>query len=148
MDSEAPAHPYEFTEPDDAQWSQYDALASRCFGHRVGDLTSLREIAISRVATREGRVVAGGTGLAVEQYFGGKPVPSACLGTGCVAPEERGHRLADLLMTERIGALRDHGAVVATLWTSSTGYARHLGFEAPVPVYGWTLPTEDLHLPQ
>jgi len=137
-------HPYAFTEPDDALWKQYDELATRCFGHRVGDITSLREQATARVATRDGRVVAGGLGLAVKQFFGGKAVPSACLGAGCVAPEERGHRLADLLMTERVQALRDCGAVVATLWTSSNAYLRRLGWQAPVPVFGWSLAAEDL----
>ena len=140
-----PDHPYTFAEPDDALWQQYDELATRCFGHRVRDITFLREQAVARVATRDGRVVAGGLALAVEQFFGGKAVPSACLAAGCVAPEERGHRLADLLMTERIHALREGGAVLATLWTSSNAYARRLGWQAPVPVFGWSLATEDLH---
>jgi len=139
-----PDHPYTFTEPGDALWQQYDELATRCFGHRVGDITSLRNRATARVAIRDGRVVAGGLGLAANQFFGGKAVPSACLGAGCVAPEERGHQLADLLMIERIQALRERGAVLATLWTSSNAYVRRLGWQAPVPVFGWSVATQDL----
>jgi predicted acetyltransferase len=135
---------YEVLEPDEQLWAQYDEMAERAFGHRVGDITALRDVAVARVATRAGRVVAGGLGLVVDQHFGGRPVPGACLGAGCVAPEERGRRLADLLMAERLRAVRDRGAVVATLWTSSTGYVRRLGFEAPTPVHAWTVPTEDL----
>lgn len=95
---------YIVAEPDDELWRQYDELATRCFGHRVGDIAALRGYASARVAIRDGRVVAGGLGLPVRQFFGGKAVPSACLGAGCVAPEERGRRLADRLMAERVQA--------------------------------------------
>jgi GNAT superfamily N-acetyltransferase len=139
-----PDNPYMFTEPDDALWQQYDQLATRCFGHPVADISALRRHATARVATRGGRVVAGGLGLGVGQFFGGKAVPSGCLGAGCVAPEERGHQLADLLLTEWLRALREHGALLATLWTSSNAYLRRLGWQAPVPVLGWTVGTDDL----
>lgn len=140
----AGGHPYAFADPDEELWDRYGQLAERAFGHPVRDIGALRDVAVARVATRAGRVVAGGLGLAVDQHFGGRPVPSACLGAGCVAPEERGYRLADLLMEQRLQAMRERGAVAATLWTSSTGYVRHLGFEAPAPVHAWTVPTEDL----
>ncbi len=140
----APFAALEFAEPDGELWAQYDTLATRCFGHRVSDLVSLRDVAQARVATRAGRVVAGGLGLLVPQHFGGRPVPGVCLGAGCVAPEARGARVAETLMAERIQAARDRGAVLASMWTSSTGYVRHLGWEAIAPVFAWEAPIDDL----
>lgn len=133
-----------FTAADAGLWQQYDELAARAYGHRVSDITDLREHADLRVATRDGRVVAGGLGVLVNQFFGGSPVPSACLGAGCVAPEERGDHLATRMAAERLRPLREDGAVISTISTSSTGYARRLGWEAPVPVFAWAVATDDL----
>lgn len=129
---------------DDELWQQYDALATRSYGHPVGDITRLRPHADIRVALRDGRVIAGGLGLLVPQFFGGAPVPSALLGAGCVAPEERGARLSVDLLAERLRHLREQGAVISTLWTTSSGYVRRLGWEAPVPVFAWSITTDDL----
>jgi predicted acetyltransferase len=134
----------EFTEADDAQWEEYDALASRAYGQPVADITRLGPHADRRVAVRAGRVVAGGMGVLVPQWFGGRPVPAASMGGGCVAPEERGVRLAARLAEERVQALMDKGAVIATLWTASNGYVRRLGWEAPAQVFSWTVPTAAL----
>ncbi|MCZ4120287.1 GNAT family N-acetyltransferase [Streptomyces sp. H39-S7] len=133
-----------FTAADDSLWQQYDDLATRAYGHRISDITALREHADLRVATRDGRVVAGGLGLLVNQNFGGSPVPSACLAAGCVAPEERGEHLAARTTTERLRPLQEKGAVISAISTSSTGYARRLGWEAPVPVFAWAVTTDDL----
>ncbi|MGH2456491.1 MAG: hypothetical protein ACRDTE_27805, partial [Pseudonocardiaceae bacterium] len=89
-------------EVDDDLWSQYDTLTTRSYGHPVPDITHLRTHADTRVALRDGRVVAGGLGLLVPQFFGGRPVPSACLAGGCVAPEERGSHLTVRMLAERI----------------------------------------------
>ncbi|MFD3381959.1 MULTISPECIES: enhanced intracellular survival protein Eis [unclassified Streptomyces] len=136
--------PITFHQADDDLCQQYDALATRSFGHPLSDIAHLRPHADIRVATRSGTVVAGGLGLLIPQHFGGAPVPSACLGAGCVAPEERGSRLAARLLTERLHALQAQGAVISSLWTASTGYARHLGWEAPAPVTAWSIATDDL----
>ncbi|GGT54991.1 spore coat protein [Streptomyces kurssanovii] len=133
-----------FAPADDGRWQQYDDLATRSYGHRVGDITDLRAHADLRVAIRDGRVVAGGLGFVIDQFFGGSPVPSACLGAGCVAPEERGHHLGARMTAERLRPLREQGAVVSTNSTSSNGYARRLGWEAPVQVFAWTIATDDL----
>ncbi|WP_234439993.1 GNAT family N-acetyltransferase [Streptomyces bicolor] len=125
-------------------WQQYDALATRSYGHPVDDITRLSQQADIRVAVRDGRVIAGGLGLLVPQFFGGAPVPSALLSAGCVAPEERGARLSVDMLAERLRHLRDRGAVISTLWTTSSGYVRRLGWEAPVPVFAWSIATEDL----
>ncbi|WP_338676006.1 GNAT family N-acetyltransferase [Streptomyces sp. SCSIO 30461] len=133
-----------FTPADDNLWEQYDQLATRAYGHPIGDITHLREHADLQVAIRGSRVVAGGLGLLVDQFFGGAPVPSACLGDGCVAPEERGDHLAADMTANRLRPLIDRGAVISTIVTSSTGYARRLGWEAPVDVLAWATSTDDL----
>ncbi|MEU9331616.1 GNAT family N-acetyltransferase [Streptomyces sp. NPDC048290] len=132
-----------FAPADDGLWEQYDQLATRAYGHPVGDITHLREHADLQVAVRGGRVVAGGLGLLVDQFFGA-PVPSGCLGDGCVAPEERGEHLAAGLATERLRPLIERGAVISAIVTSSTGYARRLGWEAPTGVFAWAVATDDL----
>ncbi|MCK7624432.1 GNAT family N-acetyltransferase [Streptomyces sp. RS10V-4] len=133
-----------FAPADDALWQQYDQLATRAYGHPLQDITHLRNQADLQVALRGSRVVAGGLGLLVNQFFGGAPVPSACLGDGCVAPEERGDHLATRMTTERLRPLIDQGAAISTISTSSTGYARRLGWEAPVDVLAWAVATDDL----
>lgn len=133
-----------FVAADDGLWQQYDELATRSYGHSVGDITHLRGHADLRVATRGGRVVAGGLGLLIPQFFGGSPILSACLGAGCVAPEERGGRLATRMTAERLRPLREQGAVISAISTASNGYARRLGWEAPVPVFAWSVTTDDL----
>ncbi|MFD5268826.1 enhanced intracellular survival protein Eis [Streptomyces sp. NPDC058335] len=133
-----------FAPADEALWQQYDRLATRSYGHQVGDITDLREHADLQVSIRDGQVVAGGLGFVVDQFFGGSPVPSACLGAGCVAPEERGQHLAARMTAERLRPLRERGAVISATSTSSNGYARRLGWEAPVQVFAWTVATDDL----
>ncbi|WP_406054198.1 hypothetical protein OG462_41890 [Streptomyces sp. NBC_01077] len=70
----------EFTEADDARWEEYDALARRAYGQPVPDITCLGPHADRRVAVRGGRVVAGGMGMLVPQWFGGRPVPAGDTG--------------------------------------------------------------------
>ncbi|HEX6467875.1 MAG TPA: GNAT family N-acetyltransferase [Streptosporangiaceae bacterium] len=129
---------------DDQLWSQYCDLAIRSYGHPIPDLALLRPHADARVALRGGRVVAGGLGLLVPQHFGGRLVPAACMAGGCVAPEERGRHLTTHMLTERIRPLQDQGAVLATVWTTSTGYGHRLGWAAPAQTFTWTVPTEEL----
>ncbi|MFI8943182.1 enhanced intracellular survival protein Eis [Streptomyces syringium] len=133
-----------FAPADDGRWEQYDQLATRAYGHPIGDITHLREHADLQVAVRGSRVVAGGLGILVDQFFGGAPVPSACLGDGCVAPEERGEHLATDMTAELLRPLTERGAVISTISTSSTGYARRLGWEAPTNVLAWAVATDDL----
>ncbi|MEU7480532.1 GNAT family N-acetyltransferase [Lentzea sp. NPDC042327] len=123
---------------------QFADVAARSYGHPISDIEHLGEHADLRVALRDGTVIAGGLGLLVDQYFGGNPVPSACLSAGCVAPEERGEHLATHMVAERLAPLRDRGAVISTMSTAVNGYARALGWQAPVPVFGWSVTTDDL----
>ncbi|MEU4013424.1 GNAT family N-acetyltransferase [Streptomyces pseudogriseolus] len=133
-----------FIPADDDLWERYDQLATRAYGHPIRDIAHLREHADLQVAVRGGRVVAGGLGLLVDQFFGGALVPSACLGDGCVAPEERGDHLAADMTRERLRPLIERGAVISAIVTSSTGYARRLGWEAPTGVLAWTVAADDL----
>ena len=136
--------PLTVIEADEGLWSEYDTLATRSYGHQIADINRLYDHADTRVALRGGRVVAGGVGLLVPQFFGGRPVPSACMASGCVAPEERGKHLAVHMLTERIRPLQEQGAVLATLWTTSTGYAHRESWEAPTQVFTWSVPTDEL----
>ncbi|WP_218005886.1 GNAT family N-acetyltransferase [Actinomadura hibisca] len=129
---------------DEALWNRYTDLATRSYGHPIPDLAHLQPYADTRVALRGGQVIAGGLGLLVPQYFGGRPVPAACMAAGCVAPEERGRHLTTRLLADRIRPLRDQGAVLATVWTTSSGYGHRLGWAAPAPAFTWTIPTEEL----
>ncbi|MEH6373909.1 GNAT family N-acetyltransferase [Streptomyces sp. KLMMK] len=131
-------------EADDARWDEYNSLATRSYGHRVADIARLRPRADARVALRDGRVVAGGIGLLVPQYFGGQPVPSASLACGCVAPEERGSHLWVRMVDERLRPLQEQGAVLATAWSTSTGYGNRMGWAAPTQVFSWAVPTDEL----
>lgn len=133
-----------FVQAHDELWQEYDVLAQRAYGQPVDDIMRLGAYADRRVAVRDGRVVAGGLGLLIPQWFGGRPVPSASMACGCVAPEERGQQLAARLIAERLRPLQEQGAVLATLWTASTSYVRRLGWEAPTQVYSWTVPTDQL----
>ncbi|MFE0055411.1 GNAT family N-acetyltransferase [Streptomyces sp. NPDC059003] len=138
------ARPLITVEADDELWWKYEALAQRAYGHPVEDIMLLGPHADRRVAVREGKVIAGGIGLLIPQHFGGRPVPCASMTCGCVAPEERGEQLAGRLIAERLQPMRERGAVLATLWTASNGYVRHLGWQAPAPVFSWTVATDEL----
>lgn len=133
-----------FVEADDTLWEEYDALARRAYGHPVQDIMRLGGHADRRVAVRDGKVIAGGLGMLIPQFFGGRPVPAASMACGCVAAEERGNRLAVSMTAERLQPLQEQGAVLATLWTASTGYVRRLGWEAPAQVYSWTVTADEL----
>ncbi|MFE0460411.1 enhanced intracellular survival protein Eis [Kitasatospora sp. NPDC058965] len=122
----------------------YDALATRSYGHPVPAIRQLAGRVDTRIAVRGGKVVAGGLGFLTGQHFGGRPVPTACLGSGCVAPEERGEHLAHRMLEERIRPLREQGAVLATVWTALTKYARRMGWQAPAPAATWQVPADAL----
>lgn len=136
--------PMVVVEADDALWQEYQDLTLRGYGHRVEDVARLRAHADARVAVRDGRVIGGGLALALPQFFGGCPVPGACLAGGCIAPEARGSRLWSTLLDERLRPLKEQGAVLATAWTASTGYGHRMGWAAPSQVYSWTVPTAEL----
>ncbi|MFJ2812940.1 GNAT family N-acetyltransferase [Streptomyces sp. NPDC087294] len=131
-------------EADDALWQEYQDLTVRSYGHRVEDVARLREHGDARVAVRDGRVIGGGLALAVPHFFGGRPVPGACLAGGCIAPEARGSRLWSTVLEERLRPLKEQGAVLATAWTASTGYGHRMGWAAPSQGYSWTVPTDEL----
>jgi predicted acetyltransferase len=133
-----------YSQASEEQWDEFIALAKRSYGHEIQDAELLRDVADKRVAVRAGTVIAGGIGLVVEQFFGGKPVMSGLLSAGCVAPEARGDRLAIQLVAERAEALRAHGAVVSSIWTSSNEYGRQMGWEAACNVYSWQVRADDL----
>ncbi|MGI5192125.1 GNAT family N-acetyltransferase [Streptomyces sp. CA-288835] len=109
----------------------------------VARIAAEAEERFTRLTATE-QYIAGGLGLLAPQYFGGAPVLSALLSAGCVAPEERGARLSVDRLAERLRHLREQGAVISTLWTTSSGYVRRRGWEDPVSVFAWSITTDDL----
>ncbi|MGW4955437.1 GNAT family N-acetyltransferase [Streptomyces parvulus] len=128
----------------DEHWQHYDAVATRSYGHPVADISLLRHHADLRIAVVRGEIAAGGLSLSGHQYVGGRPVPAALLGAGCVAPEHRGSHLSTRMIAERLRPLQEQGAVLATLWTAATGYVQRMGWAAPVQALSWTVPTDEL----
>lgn len=128
----------------EALWRDFQSLAERAYGQPIADIARLYSHADARVALHEHRVIAGGLGMLVPQFFGGHPLPAACLACGCVAPEERDQQLWTRMIEERIRVLQAQGAVVATAWSSASGSGHRLGWGAPTSVFTWTVPTEQL----
>nr|WP_272923948.1 GNAT family N-acetyltransferase [Streptomyces sp. SID3343] len=105
----------------------------------------MRPHALTRVATENGRVLAGAMGIPVPQFFGGRAVPSACVSAVCVAPEARGRGIAGRLMAELVRGLRDeHGAAAVSLWTPSVGLYRRWGWGTIATPCRWVLPAAQL----
>jgi hypothetical protein len=48
------------------------------------------------------------------------------------------------MTTARLHPAVERGAVISAISTSSTGYARRLGWEAPTEALAWTVATDDL----
>lgn len=134
----------DFVSATDAQWNEFIKLAKRSYGHEIRDAELLRDVADKRVADHDGAVIGGGVGLHVNQFFGGRAVSSGLLADGCIAPEARGSRLAVDLVKARTEALRERGAVISSIWTSSNEYGRRMGWEASCHVFSWRVRADDL----
>ncbi|MFI5781189.1 enhanced intracellular survival protein Eis [Nocardia sp. NPDC051570] len=126
------------------QWAEFIVLAQRSYGQEINDAEQLREVADCRVAIRSETVIAGGVGIVTGQFFGGQEVRCGLLAGGCIAPEERGNRLAGELLLGRLGPLADAGAVVVSAWTTSNEYGRKIGWQAPCAVHSWRVRADDL----
>ena len=94
----------------------------------------------------DGALVATALDRAYDSWFGGAKVPTAGIGGVTVSPEHRGTGLlADLLRTLHDGA-RERGAVVSTLYATSPGIYRRLGYETVASLDDVRLPTASLAL--
>ncbi|MFI2101895.1 enhanced intracellular survival protein Eis [Isoptericola sp. NPDC019693] len=81
------------------------------------------------VATDDGEVVAGLGVRSFTSWFHGARVPTAGFAGVTVAAEHRGSGLLRPLMEAALAEARDRGDVVSTLYPSSAGIYRGLGYE-------------------
>ncbi|GAB2919593.1 GNAT family N-acetyltransferase [Rhodococcus aerolatus] len=85
----------------------------------------------------DGRLVAKAVDREQHQLFGGRSVPTAGIAGVVVAPELRRTGVGRALLTHLLGAAKDRGAVISTLFRTTPEPYRRLGFEQ-VGVLRWT----------
>ncbi len=91
-----------------------------------------------------GRLVAKAVDREQGHWFGGRLVPASGVAGVAVAPELRGTGLARRVLTALLGAARQRGAMISTLFPTVPDPYRRLGYEE-VGALVWTaLPTADL----
>lgn len=84
-----------------------------------------------------GRLVARASDREQGQWFGGRLVPVSGVAGVAVAPEVRGTGLARQVMTALLAGARERGAVLSTLFRTTPGPYRRLGYEQ-VGTLTWT----------
>lgn len=85
----------------------------------------------------DGRLVAKAVDREQHQLFGGRSVPTAGIAGVVVVPEHRGTGVGRSLLTHVLGAARERGAVLSSLFRTTPVPYRRLGFEQ-VGVLRWT----------
>lgn len=93
------------------------------------------------VFDERGRLVAKAVDREQGHWFGGRLVPASGVAGVAVAPEVRGTGLARQVMTALLGAARDRGAVISTLFRTHPGLYRALGYEEVGALVWTTRPT-------
>lgn len=76
-----------------------------------------------------GRLVATALDRAYDSWFGGALVPTAGIGGVTITAEHRGSGILTPLLTTLLDAARERGALVSTLYATSPGIYRRLGYE-------------------
>jgi predicted acetyltransferase len=92
----------------------------------------------------QGRLVAAASDIEHEQWWGGRILSSSGVASVAVQAEQRGRGAGRTVMTALLHGARERGAVVATLFATSTGVYRSLGFEACGALRRCHLPTDAL----
>jgi predicted acetyltransferase len=67
------------------------------------------------------------------QWFGGAPVPCGAVASVCVAPDARGERLGQRMMTEALQRMHARGDAITALYPTTATLYRQVGYE----VAGW-----------
>ena len=75
------------------------------------------------------RLVATALDRAYDSWFGGALVPTAGIGGVTITAEHRGSGILTPLLTTLLDAARGRGALVSTLYATSPGIYRRLGYE-------------------
>ena len=82
-----------------------------------------------RVAELDGTIVAALRVMRFGHFFGGRAVPAAGIGGVAVAPEARGHRVAEQMMIETMRELHAAGVPLSALYPATVPLYRRVGYE-------------------
>lgn len=116
----------------DADLERLAPIVSWAFGDTPGGaLEWLKRAGSARVRmASQGGVVAGGVvEVPMAQWFGGAAVPTLGLAGVAVAPEARGRGVALGMLTHSLRLARAEGFALSTLYPSTFGLYRQLGYE-------------------
>jgi predicted acetyltransferase len=91
-----------------------------------------------------GLLVGKAVDLYHEQWWGGRVVPASGIAGVAVLPEHRGSGVTRAVVTAALGAARDRGADIATLFCTSSAVYRALGFEVGGVMRTVDVPTAEL----
>jgi predicted acetyltransferase len=75
------------------------------------------------------RLLATTRGIPMQQWFGGRPVPTAGVASVATTPEVRGTGLGDTLMRALLERSRESGSLVTSLFPATVPFYRRLGYE-------------------
>ncbi|HEV8296428.1 MAG TPA: GNAT family N-acetyltransferase [Acidimicrobiales bacterium] len=79
------------------------------------------------------RLVGAATFFDEAQWFGGRAVPCGAVASVCVAPDQRGQRLAQRMVGEALQRMRARGDAISALYPTTASLYRLLGYE----IAGW-----------
>lgn len=139
-----------FTRDDDLE--PEFALRRRAFGLiRPGDKPKWRASIEASVTAGQifgafdgGRLVASARYFPMQQWWHGQVMPMAGVAGVKVAPEERGRGVGKALMTELLTDIAGRGYPVSTLYPSTLGIYRALGWENAGGLYETSMPSRAL----
>lgn len=139
-----------FTRDDDLE--PEFALRRRAFGMiRPGDKPKWRASIEASVTAGQifgafdgGRLVASARYFTMQQWWHGQVMPMAGVAGVKVAPEERGRGVGKGLMTELLADIASRGYPVSTLYPSTLGIYRSLGWENAGGLYETSMPSRAL----
>jgi predicted acetyltransferase len=77
----------------------------------------------------DGRLLATTRAIPMQQWFGGRPVPSAGVASVATMPEARGTGVGGALMQALLRRARDGGDLVTSLYPATIPFYRRLGYE-------------------
>lgn len=89
----------------------------------------------------DGRLVAKAVDRRQGHWFGGRLVPASGIAGVAVVPDLRGQGVVGQVLTPLLGAARDRGAVISTLFDTTPVPYRRLGWEEVGALTWRTLPT-------
>lgn len=97
-----------------------------------------------RVASLGGKLCGGLLEIPMGQWFGGQSVPTLGLAGVAIAPEARGQKIGLALVRDTLRAARQQGVALSTLYPSTYGLYRKLGYEVAGTLCRFTLQLRQL----